>query len=50
MIIDEVHERDLWTDFLLIILKRALKANPKLKIVLMSASMDSEKLSAYFER
>jgi HrpA-like RNA helicase len=33
--VDEVHERDLNTDFLLIILKKLLKRRPNLKLILM---------------
>jgi len=46
--IDEVHERSLDTDFLLALLKDALSANPRLKIVLMSATLDAENFSNYF--
>ncbi|KAJ9650970.1 putative ATP-dependent RNA helicase ucp12 [Neophaeococcomyces mojaviensis] len=46
--IDEVHERSLDTDFLLALLKDALGINPKLKVVLMSATLDAEIFSQYF--
>ncbi|KAH8274188.1 hypothetical protein KR018_001604, partial [Drosophila ironensis] len=49
LIIDEVHERDLDTDFLLLATKKELKRNPKLRVVLMSATMDLNALSAYFD-
>ncbi|KAM8967200.1 ATP-dependent RNA helicase DHX30 [Pelodytes ibericus] len=48
IIIDEVHERDVNTDFLLILLKRAQQLNPQLKVVLMSATGDNERISRYF--
>lgn len=35
VVVDEVHERDKYSDFLLISLKRALKANPRLKVNLI---------------
>ncbi|XP_017056138.1 3'-5' RNA helicase YTHDC2 [Drosophila ficusphila] len=47
-IIDEVHERDLDTDFLLLATKMALQKNPHLRLVLMSATMNLEALSEYF--
>lgn len=54
LVIDEVHERDILIDFLLIILKRVLKerkilGKPDVKVVLMSATMDTELFSNYFQ-
>ncbi|KAI0757146.1 P-loop containing nucleoside triphosphate hydrolase protein [Daedaleopsis nitida] len=48
IIIDEVHERTIESDFLLIVLKSLLAQRPELKIVLMSATLEAEKISAYF--
>ncbi|KAF8946016.1 hypothetical protein BGZ47_001510 [Haplosporangium gracile] len=48
LVIDEVHERTLESDFLLIILKKLLPCRPDLKIVLMSATVDSARFSEYF--
>ncbi|XP_016979971.1 ATP-dependent RNA helicase DHX29 [Drosophila rhopaloa] len=48
LIIDEVHERDLDTDFLLLATKQELQKNRHLRVVLMSATMDLNALSAYF--
>lgn len=48
LIIDEVHERDVLTDFLLVIIKDLLKRNSNLKVILMSASMNAELFSRYF--
>jgi len=48
LIIDEVHERDLDTDFLLLATKLELQKNPQLRLVLMSATMDLKALSDYF--
>ncbi|SPP77961.1 DExH-box ATP-dependent RNA helicase DExH1 [Drosophila guanche] len=48
LIIDEVHERDLDTDFLLLVIKLELQKNPYLRVILMSATMDLDALSAYF--
>ncbi|KAI7827106.1 P-loop containing nucleoside triphosphate hydrolase protein [Gamsiella multidivaricata] len=48
LVIDEVHERTLESDFLLIILKKLLPKRPDLKIILMSATVDSARFSEYF--
>ncbi|KAG0126597.1 P-loop containing nucleoside triphosphate hydrolase protein [Tuber indicum] len=46
--VDEVHERSLDTDFLLILLKRKLAARKDLRVVLMSATLDAKIFSDYF--
>lgn len=46
--IDEVHERSVDSDFLLIILKRIMNKFPKLKIVLMSATINTETFMNFF--
>ncbi|XP_047539471.1 ATP-dependent RNA helicase DHX30-like [Vanessa atalanta] len=46
--IDEAHERDVNTDVTLLLLKRALKINPKLKIIVMSATLDTAVFTNYF--
>eukprot|EP00804_Cyclotella_cryptica_P008661 CCRYP_020114-RE/>CCRYP_020114-RE protein AED:0.18 eAED:0.18 QI:30/0.83/0.71/1/0.83/0.85/7/67/1794 len=46
--VDEVHERDLNTDFLLIILKDLLRRRPSLKLVLMSATLNADIFSQWF--
>jgi len=48
VLIDEVHERDLMTDFLLILLKELLVWRTDLRIVLMSATIDVASFSSYF--
>ncbi|XP_063715961.1 uncharacterized protein LOC134843680 isoform X2 [Symsagittifera roscoffensis] len=50
LVIDEVHERDRFTDFLLCIVKRFCERNKKLTVVLMSASMNEKLLSDYFNK
>ncbi|XP_004518807.1 probable ATP-dependent RNA helicase YTHDC2 [Ceratitis capitata] len=50
LIIDEIHERDKYTDFILITIKEQLKQNKNLKVILMSATMDINLLSKYFEK
>lgn len=47
LVIDEVHERSIDTDFLLIILQSLILKRPDLKIVLMSATVDAQKFSNY---
>jgi ATP-dependent RNA helicase DHX33 len=65
VVVDEAHERTLRTDIVLASLKRILalrnsssadrghkgkrKANP-LKVVIMSATLDAEKFSKFFEK
>eukprot|EP00039_Didymoeca_costata_P015899 m.276463 g.276463 ORF g.276463 m.276463 type:complete len:1391 (-) comp16301_c0_seq14:1310-5482(-) len=48
VIIDEVHERDLNTDFLLLLMKDLIKSRPDLKLILMSATLDASEFSEYF--
>ena len=48
IIIDEVHERSIESDFLLMVLKVIMQQRPELKIVLMSATLDAERISEYF--
>ncbi|KAH3764122.1 DEAD/DEAH box helicase [Pelomyxa schiedti] len=48
IIVDEVHERDIDTDFLLLLLKRVLTQNHALRVVLMSATVDISELRNYF--
>ncbi len=46
--IDEVHERSIDTDFLLIIIRTLLQERKDLKVILMSATLNAESISAYF--
>ncbi|XP_036850107.1 ATP-dependent RNA helicase DHX30 isoform X1 [Manis javanica] len=48
IIVDEVHERDVNTDFLLILLKGLQRLNPGLRLVLMSATGDNARFARYF--
>ncbi|KFA75470.1 hypothetical protein S40288_01240 [Stachybotrys chartarum IBT 40288] len=49
VVIDEVHERSLDTDFLLNLLREVLKANKHmLKLILMSATLDAATFKHYF--
>jgi ATP-dependent RNA helicase DHX36 len=47
--VDEVHERDLNTDFLLIILKDLLARRKSLKLVLMSATLNADAFKEFFQ-
>ena len=49
IIVDEAHERSLNVDFLLGILKRILPRRPDLKVVVSSATLDTERFSEYFD-
>uniref|UniRef100_A0A3Q2DU98 DEAH (Asp-Glu-Ala-His) box helicase 30 n=1 Tax=Cyprinodon variegatus TaxID=28743 RepID=A0A3Q2DU98_CYPVA len=48
VVVDEVHERDVNTDLLLALLRSSLKENPDLRVVLMSATGDNQRLAEYF--
>lgn len=49
IVLDEVHERDVNIDFLLIVIRKMLSQNsPNTKIILMSATMNTEHFSDYF--
>ncbi|XP_017074877.1 dosage compensation regulator isoform X2 [Drosophila eugracilis] len=48
IIVDEIHERDVNSDFLLVILRDMVDTYPDLHIVLMSATIDTTLFSKYF--
>ncbi|KAI0396148.1 P-loop containing nucleoside triphosphate hydrolase protein [Xylariaceae sp. FL0594] len=48
VVIDEVHERSLDTDFLLSIIRDVLKRRKDLKLILMSATLDAATFKNYF--
>ncbi|KAH7302390.1 hypothetical protein KP509_23G070100 [Ceratopteris richardii] len=48
VIVDEIHERGMNEDFLLIVLKDILPRRPDLRIILMSATLNAELFSNYF--
>ncbi|KAK6346458.1 ATP-dependent RNA helicase A [Orbilia blumenaviensis] len=53
ILIDEVHERDIQIDFLMVLLKRVMRQReqdglPAIKVVLMSATMNTELFAGYF--
>ncbi|KAG5596422.1 hypothetical protein H5410_037654 [Solanum commersonii] len=48
IIVEEIHERDRYSDFMLAILRDLLPSYPNLRLVLMSATLDAERFSKYF--
>jgi len=48
VLVDEVHERNVDTDFLLAILKTLLRRRPDIKLLLMSATMDASIFCEYY--
>lgn len=49
IIIDEAHERSLNIDFLLGYLKQLLRRRPDLRVIITSATIDTEKFAAHFD-
>ncbi|CAH1795870.1 unnamed protein product [Owenia fusiformis] len=51
IIVDEIHERDRFSDFLLILLRHAITQGKyrNLKVILMSAALNIDLFSAYFD-
>eukprot|EP00929_Paragymnodinium_shiwhaense_P085500 TRINITY_DN45903_c0_g1_i1.p1 TRINITY_DN45903_c0_g1~~TRINITY_DN45903_c0_g1_i1.p1 ORF type:complete len:1501 (-),score=365.88 TRINITY_DN45903_c0_g1_i1:479-4981(-) len=47
VVLDEVHERDLMTDFLLVLMKEVLHKRPDLRLILMSATLDVQTFVNY---
>nr|XP_019592913.1 PREDICTED: ATP-dependent RNA helicase A isoform X3 [Rhinolophus sinicus] len=48
VIVDEIHERDINTDFLLVVLRDVVQAYPEVRVVLMSATIDTSMFYEYF--
>lgn len=48
IVVDEVHERSLDTDFLLVLLKQMIAKRKDLRVILMSATLDAEVFANYF--
>ncbi|KAL3375265.1 hypothetical protein AABB24_006646 [Solanum stoloniferum] len=48
VIVDEIHERGMNEDFLLIVLKDLLPRRPELRLILMSATLNAELFSSYY--
>ncbi|KAM4566225.1 ATP-dependent DNA/RNA helicase DHX36 [Odontesthes bonariensis] len=49
LVLDEIHERNLQSDVLLVIVKDLLNLREDLKVILMSATLNAEKFSKYFD-
>ncbi|XP_029026610.1 ATP-dependent DNA/RNA helicase DHX36 [Betta splendens] len=49
LVLDEIHERNLQSDVLLVIVKDLLNTRDDLKVILMSATLNAEKFSRYFD-
>ena len=49
VVVDEVHERSLDSDFLLVLLRDVLPHRPSLRVVLMSATLNASAFGAYFK-
>ncbi|RAK95135.1 putative ATP dependent RNA helicase, partial [Aspergillus ibericus CBS 121593] len=47
VVLDEVHERSIDSDFLLIVLRRLMQRRPDLKLILMSATLEAQRFSTY---
>lgn len=47
LVLDEIHERSIDSDFLLIVLRKLLRRRPDLKVILMSATVDAQRFSDY---
>ena len=48
IVVDEIHERDKFADFLLITVRDLLPSRPQLRLVLMSATLNVELFQSYF--
>lgn len=48
VIVDEIHERDVNSDFIMVVLRDMIHLYPDLRIILMSATIDTTLFSQYF--
>ncbi|XP_001604965.2 dosage compensation regulator isoform X1 [Nasonia vitripennis] len=48
VIVDEIHERDVNSDFIMVVLRDMIHMYPDLRIILMSATIDTSLFSKYF--
>ena len=50
IILDEIHERDIDSDFIMVSIKHLISRNPNVKLILMSATIDNKLFSHYFAK
>ncbi|XP_060524054.1 dosage compensation regulator isoform X2 [Cylas formicarius] len=48
VIVDEIHERDVNSDFIMVVLRDMIHTYPDLRVILMSATIDTTLFSKYF--
>ncbi|KAJ3661223.1 hypothetical protein Zmor_005629 [Zophobas morio] len=48
VIVDEIHERDVNSDFIMVVLRDMIHTYPDLRVILMSATIDTSVFSKYF--
>ncbi|XP_076264863.1 dosage compensation regulator mle [Rhynchophorus ferrugineus] len=48
VIVDEIHERDVNSDFIMVVLRDMIHTYPDLRVILMSATIDTSLFSKYF--
>lgn len=48
VIVDEIHERDVNSDFIMVILRDMIHLYPDLRVILMSATIDTTMFSRYY--
>lgn len=48
VIVDEIHERDVNSDFIMVVLRDMIHSYPDLRLILMSATIDTTLFSKYF--
>lgn len=48
VILDEIHERDVLSDFLMIVIRDLISRRKDLKVILMSATLNAQDFAKYF--